>query len=86
MSETNANAEKTSILTTAMLNAKNKLTRETVPNEDANKPKKTLRSGVAFGLGALAGAAAFVAMIKVTAAAAAAGMEDSSDEDVTLDD
>lgn len=87
MSETNATPEKPSILTTAMLNAKNKLTRETVPNEDANKPKKTLKTTVAFGLGVLAGAAAIAAAVKVTIAAANEAIENnSSDEAVELDD
>lgn len=72
-------AEKTSILTTAMLSVKNKLTVTTVPNEDANQPKKTLKTTVAFGLGVIAGTAGLVAAIKI--AAAKVQDEANSDED-----
>jgi hypothetical protein len=70
--------EKPSILTDAMLRAKNKLTRETVPNEDANKPKKTLKTAVAFGLGVVATVATLYAASKLPAAKDE--MEDSSEE------
>jgi hypothetical protein len=82
MSETNAPSEKTSILTRAMLIAEKKLTRETVPNEDANKPKKTLKPQVAFGLGVAATATSLYALLKI-AAAKVESMDASEETEIT---
>lgn len=78
-------AQKHSFLTTAMLNVRNKTTRVTVPNEDANLPKKTMKPVVAFGIGVLAGAVAIAAAVKVTIASANEAIEIASD-DVEIDD
>jgi hypothetical protein len=81
MSENNENTteKKPSILTNAMLRIQNKTTQTTVPNEDANAPKKTLKPRVAFALGVVAAATSLYVTLKI--AASTTEVETSSEDD-----